>query len=417
MNGFRDLSRNRDFTTLWVGGMVSELGTRMSMFVLPLLTYSISGSVMIAAFVEGAYLVGLVGLLLPGGALVDRLDRRVVMMAASGSGLILYGSLAVAGAMGHLTIAHLAVVGFLAGAGAGIFEPAEMSSIRAVVTQKELPTALSQNQARQHVAALVGAPVGGLLYAIARWMPFAVDAVTFGVSFIMLSRIRSDLSARPVEGARPRIRADIVEGLRFVAANRFFRVLMIWSALANLTLNAVFFTVFLRMMNEGFHPSQIGFVEAAAGLAGILGAIAAPTIIDRTRTGVLTVVIAWGLAIPVVPLIFWANPLVAGASLFVILLLNPAGNAGIGSYRMAVTPDHLQGRVAAASQFVSLSVMPLAPLAGGVLLEHFGGPMATLVLAIATAGVAMIVTLSGAVRSVPKPSDWARAEGTVSLAA
>ena len=218
MTGFRELSRNRDFTTLWVGETVNELGSRMSMFVFPLLAYSISGSALIAALVEGTFLFGLIATLLPAGALVDRLNRRALMIAASASGLVLYGSLAAAGIFWHLTIPHLAVVGLLAGAAAGIFEPAQMSAIRTVVATEDLPTALSQNQARQHVASLLGAPLGGLLYAFARWMPFAADAVSFAVSCFTVSRIRTDLAAKPSAQPRGRIRADIAEGIRYVMA-------------------------------------------------------------------------------------------------------------------------------------------------------------------------------------------------------
>ena len=89
------------------------------------------------------------------------------------------------------------------------------------------------------------------------------------------------------------------------------------------------------------------------------------------------------------------------------MLLNPAGNAGIGAYRIAVTPADLQGRVSATSQFVAMSVMPLSPLLGGVLLERYGGEVAIAVLALATAGLALLLTLSRTVRSVPHPSRWA----------
>ena len=109
-------------------------------------------------------------------------------------------------------------------------------------------------------------------------------------------------------------------------------------------------------------------------------------------------------------MIIWANPFVVGAALFAILLLNPAGNAGMGSYRMAITPDELQGRVASATQFLAMSVMPLAPLLGGVLLDHLGGPRAVIVLAAATVVVALVVTCSRSIRSIPRPAEWARVE-------
>jgi len=73
---------------------------------------------------------------------------------------------------------------------------------------------------------------------------------------------------------------------------------------------------------------------------------------------------------------------------------------------MAVTPEHLQGRVGSTSQFVSMSVMPLAPLLGGYLLEHQGGTFAIGVLVVATALLAVLLTSSRTIRSVPKPSEW-----------
>ena len=116
-------------------------------------------------------------------------------------------------------------------------------------------------------------------------------------------------------------------------------MLLAWSALANLPINAVFFVAILRLVRAGFHPAEIGLVSTAAGVGGILGAIAAPTIIDRLATGRLTVVIAWSFVPLLVPLVFWNNPLVVGAALFAGLLLNPAGNAGISAYSMALTPE------------------------------------------------------------------------------
>jgi len=102
-------------------------------------------------------------------------------------------------------------------------------------------------------------------------------------------------------------------------------------------------------------------VSTCAGIGGILGALAAPYVINRLRTGTLTVVVAWMCVLPLVPLIWWATPVGACVSVFFLLLLNPAGNAGIGSYRAALTPDDLQGRVGSAMGFVSMGVMPFGP--------------------------------------------------------
>ena len=406
MTSFRDLARNHDFTVLWVGQTISELGSRVSMFVFPLLAWQLTHSTLLAAVVEALHLLGLCGALLPAGVLADRMDRRRLMRLASGSGVLLYGSLVLAGLLGTLTIPHLAVVALLTGVGAGVFSPAETSAVRTVVPNEDLATALSQVQARQHVAGLLGGPVGGLLYGVTRWLPFAADAVSFAVSWVLLGRIRTDLTPAPSEGPRTRARDEVKEGLAFTMTRPFFRTLMIWAALVNLTVNALFFVAILRLIRAGFHPAEIGLVETAAGIAGILGAIAAPRIIDRFATGKLTVLIAWSFVPLLVPMVFWNHPAVVAASMAAGLFLNPAGNAGIGAYRVAQTPDRLQGRVASASQFLSMSVMPLSPVLGGALLAGLGGPTAIAALAILTALAALVVTFSRTIRRVPRPAVW-----------
>ncbi len=294
----------------------------------------------------------------------------------------------------------------MVGVAAGVFGPAQVSAIRSVVGTDELPTALSQNEAREHLAGLLGGPVGGLLFAVTRWLPFAVNALTFAVSCLTLSRIRTDLSAPEHPGPRPRMTAELREGLRFVLARPFFRVLLTWAALVNLALNALLFVVVLRLVDSGAHPAEIGLVNAAAGVGGVVGAVAAPWLIARVATGRLTVALAWTAALPLVPLAFWAQPAVAAAALFTVLLLLPASNAGIAAYRIAVTPASLQGRVDATSTFLSMAVLPLAPVLGGLALEQLGGRGATVVLLAALLGTALVVTLSREVRSVPAPHLW-----------
>ncbi len=139
MTGFRDLRQNHDFSVLWVGQTVSELGTRVSMFVFPLITFAVTGSPLLAGIAGGLELLGTAIALLPGGLLADRVHRGRVMRTAAGAGVLLYASLVVAGVLGMLTVPHLFVVGVLTGVCAGVFAPAEMSAVRAVVPRSSCP--------------------------------------------------------------------------------------------------------------------------------------------------------------------------------------------------------------------------------------------------------------------------------------
>jgi predicted MFS family arabinose efflux permease len=239
------------------------------------------------------------------------------------------------------------------------------------------------------------------------WAPFAVDAVSYAVSCLTLSRIRTDLRPQPRHGTPTRPLHQVREGYRFVWHQPFMRMLMVRSTISNLVVNACFFVVSLRMIRDGVPAAQIGLVSTCAGIGGILGALAAPYLIDRMRTGTLTMVVGWMCVLPLMPLILWSTPLVAGLSVFTLLLMNPAGNAGIGAYRAAITPDELQGRGGSALNFVGLGLMPVAPVVGGLLLAAWGSHWSIAALVAGTVVAALITTLSRSIRSVPRPSEWA----------
>ena len=132
MPSYRSLARNRDFTALWVGQTVSEIGSRMTMFVFPLITYALTGSAMLAAASEALHLLGLAGMLLPAGVIADRCDRRRVMRLASGAGVLLYASLAAAESSA-CSPSPTCSWSPSSPASGGLFAPAEMSAVRTVV--------------------------------------------------------------------------------------------------------------------------------------------------------------------------------------------------------------------------------------------------------------------------------------------
>ncbi|EGD43438.1 transporter, major facilitator family [Nocardioidaceae bacterium Broad-1] len=407
MPSYRALARNHDFTALWVGATVAELGTRVSIFAMPLVAYAMTGSAFWAATAEAAHLVGMVGMLLPAGVIADRHHRLRIMRLAHGSGAVLYASLAIAGLLGSLTLPHLLLVALLTGALNGLFLPAENSAIRSVVAPDQLPTALSQQQARQHIAGLLGGPLGGVLLGVSRWAPFAGNAIAYAAGWLLLARVRADLSAPPAaarEATKPL--ADLTAGLGYSWRQPFLRTLLLFSPAINLAVNALFFLALLRLVEAGFPAWQIGLAEAAIGACGILGALAAPWLIDRLPTGWLTILVAWSFVPLSIPLAFWTHPAVMALAASVGLFLNPAGNAGIAAYRMATTPQELIGRVQAAAQFVSMLSIPLAPALAGALLAGVDDAVAVLVVAALTAAAALIPTLARSVRSIPRPAEW-----------
>ncbi|MBV9823005.1 MAG: MFS transporter [Actinobacteria bacterium] len=407
------LGRNRDFLILWSGEAVSELGTSMSMLVFPLIGYAITGSPAQAGLATTGVLLGGMAARLPAGALVDRWPRNRVLLLANLVAAGSYASLAIAALAGVLTLAHLIAVGLVSGLADAFLSPAASAALRTVVPEADLPVAYSQLQVRRHAAALVGPPLGGALYSLARGLPFAVDALSYAVAGLLIPRLRTPLPA-PAAAARRTVAADVAEGLRFVWRHKVIRAILLWGAILNFAVTLVLVSVTLRLVQAGVAPSAIGLVDAVAAAAAVLGALAAPAVLPRLPTGTTTVLTSLMLVLVIIPVAATNQVLVIGALFGVGFFLLPTTNSGISAYLVTVTPDRLQGRVNSAGGFIAEGVLPVAPALAGVLVESVGGGAATLVGAACIALSVLPILASRAIRTLGRPGSWAAAEQTAS---
>lgn len=400
------LGRNRDFLILWLGQAVSALGSSMSALVFPLVGYSITGSAGEAGLATAAVLSGRVVARLPAGALVDRWPRGRVLWLANLSGAACYGSLAAAGFAHHLTIEHLVVVGFLGGVADSFFAPASSAAIRSVVPAVQLPVAYTRLAAREHAADLVGPPLGGALLSLGRGLPFLVDSITYAFSAVSMIWVRHPLPAPLPEGTRASMRVDVTEGLGFVWRHAVTRAILTWGAAVNFSVMLALVTVTLRLVRAGVHPAAIGLVDSIAAASGLVGAVVAPLIIARMRTGVTAIVTGLVLPAVVLPMAWTTSVPIIGALLAVGIFLLPTNNSGISAYLVTIVPDRLQGRVNAAGGFVAEGVMPLAPALAGLLVGRVGGETATIVGAVLLTASAVPLLASSEIRGLGRPDTW-----------
>jgi MFS family permease len=406
----RPLVRNHDFVIVWAAGAVSELGSSMSQLVFPLVGYAITHSVAEASLATTGLIVGGVALRLPAGALVDRFARSRVLIMTNAVAAVVYASLAVALLTGHLTLVHLVMAGFVSGAIDAFDSPATSATVRTIVPIAHLPVAYTRLEAGERAARLIGPPVGGALYSLARGVPFLVDAVSYAATSLAVTRLRTPLPA-PARRAQS-LRADVVEGLRFVWGHIGVRCMMIWGGLINFTGAFTFVAVTLRLIQRGTPPAAIGLVETAAAIAGLAGALVAPTIIRRVPTGWLTIGLTFAIAVLIVPQAWSTTVVVVGALLAATTFLVPANNAGISAYMVSVVPDKLQGRVNSAAGFIAGGLAPLGPLLAGVALAGIGGVTTLLIGAAMTAATALPLLLSRTIRQLGRPDTWAETVAT-----
>lgn len=363
------LRRNRDFLVLWSAQLVSTLGSQVSLLAFPLLVLARTGSPAKAGLVGFANTIPAVLFYLPAGVLVDRHDRRRVMVAASAIGAVALGSIPAALAIGHLAFEQIVVVAFVQGAVTAIFGLTEQGALPLVVHPSQVSEALARNEARREGASLAGPPLGGLLFGIGRALPFVADAVSYLACALGLLALRTPLQEER-EATRRRPLAEIAEGVRWLWGMTFVRS----SALAgaNFIWGGIEIVLVVRAHEHGASSAAIGIMFAMLGLGGLIGALVAPLIGRRLPMPAIIVGAFWVEAAVVACLATTHDPYVLGSVAALAAFPAPAWNAVVVGARLTLTPDRLRGRVNSAARLLSASLMPLGALAGGLLVTATG---------------------------------------------
>ena len=374
------LRRNRDFTLLWSGELVSTLGSQMSLVAFPLLVLALTGSPAKAGVVGFAKTVPALLFYLPAGVLVDRHDRRRLMVASNAIGAIALGSIPVALALGYLPFAQIVVVAFVQGTVGSLFTLTEQGALPLVVEPSQVPAALASNEARRTSASLVGPPLGGLLFGIDRALPFIVDAVSYLVSAVSLLFLRTRLQ-EPRDPTPVRLLAEIAEGVRALWALTFVRASALAVAAANLIWSGLNIVLVVRAREHGASAASVGVLFALMGVGGLLGSFAAPAIGRRVSVPVIVIGAFWVEAVLVASFALTYDPYVLGVLAALAIFPSPAWNAVVVGARLTLTPDRLRGRVNSGARLLSGSMLPLGALAGGLLAGAVGTTTTLLVFA------------------------------------
>jgi predicted MFS family arabinose efflux permease len=395
------LYRNRDFTLLWSGQVVSVLGSRISLIALPLLTLAITrspGKAGIVGFAEGLPLL-IVGL--PAGGLVDQWDRKKTMIICDMGRGLAFGSIAIALWWGHLTFAQILIVAFVEGALFVLFTVSEVAALPQVVSHDQLTAAIAQNEAKERGADLVGLPLGGMLFGVSHALPFLVDALSYSVSVVSLLFVRADFQQERSK-TRRRLFREVAEGLMWLWHEPFLRVSSLLVAFGNMVWQGLFLVIIVLARESGNSSTSIGIVFGFAGVGGLLGTLASSWIANRAsaRAIILAGNIAWALLVPLLVIV----PAPTGVALVVgaMALVGPPWNVVVGTYQLTLTPDRLRGRIESAGMVIAWGALPVGSILAGALLEAAGTTLTILVFSVGMAGVAACAIFSPSIRRVSR---------------
>jgi MFS family permease len=386
------LRRNSRFRLLWIGQVLSDTGTQAALIAYPLLILALTHSAAIAGIVGTVHLAAQLVLGLPGGALADRFDRRLTMIACDSI------RAAVLGLLTGLVLAHLVTwpvvlaVSIIDGAASALFDPSANAALPGIVADEQLEQAWAATEARSYGASLAGPTLGGFLFQLGNAVPFLGDALSYLVSAGTVSRIRGQF--RPERTAkRTALWREAADGIRLVWSHRLLRAVVVQAPLVNFAFNGVIFTITLALREHGTAPGVIGLTQAGIGAGGLLGALVAPRLQGRLplRGMVIALTVA-GTALFVVAALVLPSPLVAvpvGAT----LLLAPTANAALFAAMLRAAPDEMRGRVSNTVTQAAVGLAALAPLTAGLLVEHLSGQWALATFAAAIGAGAILCTV------------------------
>lgn len=411
--------QNRDFVKLWTGQTFSQFGAYVSTVVVPLLA--------IETLDAGAEELGLLGLLakLPAllyivaGVWIDRVHKRSTLVITNLVRAVLLLLIPVEVALGVLSIWLLGATLMISAVLTVWFDTAYMSYLPGLVGRAHLVEANSRMESARATAQLTGPTVGGLLVqAVTAPVAVILDGLSLLASVFTIGRIDyREPAPEPAPSGAGRlrgIRGELAEGLRFLARHVVLGPLMLavsinsiaWAAETTLYVIYVVSTLDLP-------ASVVGLTLIGTGPGALVGALAAGPV--ARRIGVGGAIVSGLAGFCVSTLLIPLTPASLGAALPMLIassfLMSSAGqvcSVNVLSLTQGETPDRLQGRVNGAFRFLTVGLMPLGALAGG-LLGGAVGPRAALFASVAAMAIAPVLLWFSPVRRLGAP---AAAEGT-----
>jgi MFS family permease len=378
------LWRHRDFLLLWAGQSVSELGSAVTMLALPLTAVVVlRASTFAVGLLAAATTVPFLLIALPAGLVVDRMARRRLMIGCDAARMLIIGSVPVAAALGVLTIGQLFAVALAAGVLTVFFDVAYQSFTPTLIDRDQLPDGNGKLAATQSFAQVAGPGLGGGLFGLLRAGALTADAVSYAVSTVSLLFIRARETTAgpeprpagaepgPAGAARPRFRTELFAGLSFVVRHPVLRKIAACTATANLfAAMAVSIEIIFLVRVLHVRPAYTGVLVAAASLGGVAAGIASGWLsrwIGSARIIWVSMVAfsAPGLLLPLAEPGWRLSFVIVGGA--AVAFSGVLYNIAQLSYRQAICPPGLLGRLNAAIRWIVWGTLPLGSLAGGAL--------------------------------------------------
>lgn len=373
--GAQDRER-ANYRALWVATAVGYLGVQVARFVLPLFATGLTDSPVLVSGVALALAAPWLVIGLPAGAIVDRCDRRLVLVGVNGLRLGAIGLLAGAAVVDAVTLPLVYLSALLLGVAETFAETVTGVIVPMVVREERLDGANARLFGARTAVEIAALPVGGALAAVGLGLASGAGGVCFAVAVgagcLLIGRFRPEHVG---EGEGRRLWAEVGKGLRFLWGHRLLRTIGLMAAAINACWSAWGTLLVLYAVEPGpmrLSEFEYGLLLTMGGFGGLLGSVMAGKVQGRFgrrwAIGINIGVNGVMFAVTAVTIEVW---LVAPA-LLIGDFGGPLWGIAVLSLQARVVPDGLRGRVGSAYRFVSFGAMAVGSAVGGVAAEVVG---------------------------------------------
>jgi MFS family permease len=310
------------------------------------------------------------------GVVVDRLDRRRVMVWSDVGRFTVLIVLVILILTSRVNLAWLVLAAFTLGVGQVFFDLAAQSAVPDLVSRDERHLSIANGRiaaAESNGEDFVGPPLGSVLFGVWNVLPFAGNALSFVTSGMLILSIRTDATTKVTSNApRTSVRTEIVEGVRWLLGNRTLRTLATISCLGNVVVSAQFAMLALLAKHVlGLPDFGFGLLLTATAVGATTGGLAAAAASKRSGSGTVLLVAKAGVGVAVLVLGLVTNAWVAAVMMMATGALTTAEKVVGSTLRQRIVPRRLLGRVLSSSRLVVMAGGPVGAALGGVLANIF----------------------------------------------
>lgn len=358
---------------LWGGQLGSWLGTEVSGIAIPLIVLALTGSPAQAGAVAGVRGLVYVVWAIPAGVALDRFDRKALMVVANLGSCLALASIALALALGRLTIPHLLIASAVEGSCFVVANLGRFAAYPRVVKQEQLPAAAAQFGTADQLALIGGPPLGGFLYGIGGGaIALGLDACSYALNALAIRAIAAPLNPE-TPPARRSVRAEVGEALVWLWRQPILRFLNLLTAGRTLVVAGLYLLVVVLAGERRVPSLAIGLVFAFGAGGGLATSLVAarlhrrfahrPLLIGTTAVSLLACGL-YAVASNVAALAAVTALYFAADTLYYVIT---------GAYSAKVTPAEIRGRVTSLTRLAVLGAHSLGFFLCGLLLQTFGG--------------------------------------------